>query len=75
MRKMKLILNTVKEIDTFCKLSANQKTDVVVTKDRWVIDGKSFMGMMSLDCSTGFYVEIQEPITEDFFRFLNTYSC
>lgn len=58
-------LDTVKQITDFHQMACACKAapdKLAVKKGRWVIDPRSLMGLFSIDCSAGFYIEY--PDTE-----------
>lgn len=58
MPKSKFIkMNSVTDVMNFVKEASKIEGDVTVLKGRYIIDGKSIMGVMSIDMSTGMTVE------------------
>lgn len=59
--KTKIIkITSVTDITNFVREAQKVYGDVTVKKGRYVIDGKSLMGMFSLDGSTGLTIEYPE---------------
>ncbi len=63
MKKVLVKMNNFTDITTFVKQAAEVIGDVTLYKGRYAIDGKSIMGIMSIDVSTGFYVEYPAEAT------------
>lgn len=58
MPKSKFIkMNSVTDIMNFVKEASKIEGDITVLKGKYIIDGKSIMGVMSIDMSTGMTVE------------------
>ena len=76
---MKLVSRSIKieridDIKTFIKLASRINGDINVSKGIYIVDGKSAMGLMSIDLSSGVRVEYIEDDSEsvkDFENFLN----
>lgn len=76
---MKLVSRSIKierinDIKTFIKLASRINGDINVSKGIYIVDGKSAMGLMSIDLSSGVRVEYMEDGSEsvkDFENFLN----
>lgn len=59
--KIKIIkITSVTDITNFVREAQKVYGDITVKKGRYVVDGKSLMGMFSLDGSTGLTVEYPE---------------
>lgn len=54
-----IILSDIKDVNEFVKLASENPFDVAVVSVRYVVDGKSIMGMFSLDLSKPVTVIIQ----------------
>lgn len=70
MKKMFIKINGVSDVSAFVANAIQIDGDVTVTKGKYVINGKSLMGMFSLDLSTGIIVEYPEHALtfEDFIK-------
>lgn len=76
---MKLVSRSIKieridDIKTFIKLASQVNGDINVSKGIYIVDGKSAMGLMSIDLSGGVRVEYMEDDSEsvkNFENFLN----
>lgn len=51
MIRKKLSINSVDKVKKFCDAASRCIADIDVISDRYVIDGKSIMGLFSLDLS------------------------
>jgi len=61
----------IKDMTDFVKAATAIYGDVICRKGKYAVDGKSLLGVMSIDLSTGVTVEYPED-AEDFEAFLNT---
>ena len=50
-------INKVPDIYAFVDAASRCDSDILVKKGKYVVDGKSLMGIMSIDMSTGVTVE------------------
>ena len=74
MPKSKFIkMNSVTDVMNFIKEASKIEGDVTVLKGRYIIDGKSIMGVMSIDMSTGMTVEYPEDAI-DFENFISQFE-
>lgn len=55
---MSILLNTVEKVKDFVNITSRLQNEVFVKSGRYVIDGKSLMGMFSLDLSKPVELEI-----------------
>lgn len=68
MKSVYVKIHGINDMTSFVKLASTVEGDVTCHKGRYVVDGKSIMGVMSLDISTGVTVEYPESAKEfDFF--------
>lgn len=75
-KKFSINLDTVELVKDFVTLTSRIDGDIVIKSDRWVINGKSIMGIFSLDLSKDLDCEIeaseeQVKIFEEGLRKLN----
>ena len=75
-KKFSIKLDTVELVKDFVTLTSRIDGDVVIKSDRWIINGKSIMGIFSLDLSKELNCEIeaseeQVKIFEEGLRKLN----
>lgn len=62
---MKIKLNTVNDVKEFVKISEKYKYDSIEVKQgRWIIDGKSIMGVFSLNLTQELDVNIDSESEE-----------
>lgn len=74
MPKSKFIkMNSVTDVMNFVKEASKIEGDVTVLKGRYIIDGKSIMGVMSIDMSTGMTVEYPTDAV-DFENFISQFE-
>ena len=74
MPKSKFIkMNSVTDVMNFVKEASKIEGDVTVLKGRYIIDGKSIMGVMSIDMSTGMTVEYPADAI-DFENFISQFE-
>lgn len=69
MKKVKLTLGDIENIKKFVWLNEQSSFDVDAVSNRYVIDGKSILGMLSLDNSKEITIAIHEddgPELEDY---------
>jgi phosphotransferase system HPr-like phosphotransfer protein len=60
MKKFDVKLESIKGVQNFVKQSAKAKGDVTLKSGRYVIDGKSIMGVFSLGFEDDVTLEIEE---------------
>ena len=75
-KKFSIKLDTVELVKDFVTLTSRIDGDVMIKSDRWIINGKSIMGIFSLDLSKELNCEIeaseeQVKIFEEGLRKLN----
>ena len=75
-KKFSIKLDTVELVKDFVTLTSRIDGDIAIKSDRWVINGKSIMGIFSLDLSKDLDCEIeaseeQVKIFEEGLRKLN----
>lgn len=61
---MKVLLNTVEKVKKFCTRAMGLKNDVYVVSDRYKVDGKSLLGLFSLNLTNPVTVIIHEDDEE-----------
>ncbi len=68
MFEVEITLNSAKAVQKFCRGISKLKTDINLSKGRYVIDAKSIMGVLSLDLSSPvmmqFFTDDQAEIAE-----------
>ena len=60
MKEFIVSLNSVDKVKRFVSVTAGFDTEIDVVSGRYVIDGKSFMGMFSMDLSKPLLVRVHE---------------
>ena len=75
-KKFSIKLDTVELVKDFVTLTSRIDGDIAIKSDRWIINGKSIMGIFSLDLSKDLDCEIeaseeQVKIFEEGLRKLN----
>lgn len=66
-------MSDINDIVNFVNEASKVESDINVLKGRYVIDGKSIMGVLSIDLSTGMTVEYPEEAT-DFENFISKFE-
>ena len=61
-KKIKIRLNDIDTVKRFTNVTSTFKSDIDVIADRAVIDGKSILGLFSLDLTQEMYARI---VTDD----------
>lgn len=61
-KKIKIRLNDIDTVKKFANVTNKFKSDIDIMADRAVIDGKSILGLFSLDLTQDMYVMI---VTDD----------
>ena len=61
-KKIKIRLNNIDTVKKFANIASTFESDIDVIADRAVIDGKSILGLFSLDLTQEMYVRI---VTDD----------
>ena len=59
-KKVFIKMRGISEVNNFVKEARAVEGDVIVSRGRYCIDGKSILGMFSIDTSQGCYVEYDE---------------
>ena len=73
MKKMHVAINTINKVTEFVQRASQVDGDVVCTKGRYTVDGKSIMGVFSIDISEGITVEYPETAI-DFEEYLSQFK-
>ena len=60
MKKVFIKMNGIVDVNEFVKNAREVEGDVLVTRGCYCIDGKSILGMFSIDTSQGCFVEYDE---------------
>ena len=59
-KKMKIKFATFNKVNQFVKMASNFEGDVLIKSGRYVINGKSLMGVYSLDLTQNLEIEFVE---------------
>lgn len=71
---MKVKFNTFEKVGQFIRLTTSMESDVFVKSGKYVVDGKSVMGLYSLDLSKELDVEVIEKREGEIERLKNELS-
>lgn len=66
MKETMIRLSTINDIKEFCNLASQNQGDVTLVSGKYVINGKSFQGIISLDLSKPIKIEVDDPINTEF---------
>lgn len=69
---MKVMLKDVNAVGLFVRASESYPKDVTVAQGRYIVDGKSMLGVLSLSCSAPVKVETSGVDTEDEAKYVET---
>lgn len=59
---IKLYLNSIEKVKKFVSITMKQKSEIFITSGKFVVDGKSILGLFSLDLSQPLEMKIIENI-------------
>lgn len=65
---LKVNLSTISAVKNFTHIAAQTTAAITLKSDKYVVDGKSIMGIFSLDLSKPITVEIEPVSMEDEFK-------
>lgn len=68
--KFKVLLNKFTDIEDFSKIVMNFQSDINVYSNRYILDAKSILALMSLDLSKPVYVEILSDDEKEINKFI-----
>lgn len=72
--EIKVMIETISKVKEFCNLCSKCSEDVTVYGERYIISGKSIMGLFSLDLSkplkVEFYGDIPYEVREGMKKFI-----
>ena len=68
MIKFTTTINKIEDLKTFCNTAARCVGNVDVKKGKYLVDGKSLMGLMSIDMSSEVTVELSHDEDLDLFK-------
>lgn len=73
MKKMYIAIRDIHDITVFVREAASVDGDVICKRGKYVIDGKSIMGIFSIDTSEGMVVEYPEDAV-DFEKYISQFK-
>lgn len=73
MKKMIVAIHGINDLNQFIQHARTVDGDVLVSRGKFVVDGKSIMGVFSIDVSQGCTVEYPEDAT-DFEEFISQFK-
>ena len=73
MKKMYVVINTINKVTEFVQKASQVDGDIICTKGQYTVDGKSIMGVFSINISEGIMVEYPETAT-DFEEYLSQFK-
>lgn len=73
MKKMVIAIHGINDLNQFIQHARTVDGDVLVSRGKFVVDGKSIMGVFSIDVSQGCTVEYPEDAT-DFEEFISQFK-
>lgn len=69
--KLEIKLQTIQDVKDFVNIANQHNADVTVQGGRYVVDGRSIMGLFSLDLMESLIVEVyDEPFINDIKKFV-----
>ena len=74
MKSIYVKINGISDVSNFASMASRVNGDVIVKKGIYVVDGKSLMGLYSLDLTAGVTVEYPEDAT-DFENYVVTFKA
>lgn len=74
MKSLFIKVNALTDVTELVRLANSVDGDIEIRKGRWCIDAASFMGVMSIDLSTGVTVVYPEDATE-FENFITNFKA
>lgn len=70
---MYVSINTINKVTEFVQKASQVDGDIICTKGQYTVDGKSIMGVFSIDISESIMVEYPETAT-DFEEYLSQFK-
>lgn len=74
MRSIYVKMNGISDVSKLASMASLVDGDIIIRKGIYVVDGKSIMGLFSLDLSAGATVEYPEDAT-DFENYIVTFKA
>ena len=74
MNSMIIYLNKIDDITNFLKITNNSSGEFYIKSDKYIVDGKSLLGLFSLDLSKPIILEYDKTIDKDVIESLKKYE-
>lgn len=74
MNSMIIYLNKIDDITNFLKITNNSSGEFYIKSDKYIVDGKSLLGLFSLDLSKPIILEYDETIDNNVIESLRKYE-
>ena len=75
MKSMKIRLATIADVRDFVNIVAKSDTDIDLASGRYVVDGKSIMGIFSLDLLSPITLTAHTDDTDELFASLERFAA
>ena len=73
MKSVDILLDTIDKVKDFTSLANQKDFDIDLTSEKYVVDGKSIMGIFSLKLEKPISCKVEEPYAEQFFEEIKPY--
>lgn len=74
MKDMIVKLNSINDVKDFVNLAVASPCEIYLISGRYIVDGKSIMGVFSLDLANNIRVEAQGDESEAFYESIQRFS-
>lgn len=74
MNSMIIYLNKIDDITNFLKITNNSSGEFYIKSDKYIVDGKSLLGLFSLDLSKPIILEYDKTIDKEVIESLKKYE-
>ena len=75
MKTATILLKSIDDVKAFVNLTVRFSYDIDLSSNRYVVDGKSIMGIFSLDLSKPIQVTIHSDECDDLLNELKAFEC
>ncbi len=75
MKTATILLKSIDDVKAFVNLTVRFSYDIDLSSNRYVVDGKSIMGIFSLDLSKPIAVTIHSDDCDDLLNELKAFEC
>ena len=75
MKTATILLKSIDDVNAFVNLTVRFSYDIDLSSNRYVVDGKSIMGIFSLDLSKPIAVTIHSDDCDDLLNELKAFEC